>query len=682
LVLNGRYRIMTILGKGGFGAVYKAFDENLQRLCAIKENLETSPDSQRQFIREAQVLANLSHPNLPRVTDYFSLPGQGQYLVMDFIDGEDLEKLVARSGPVPHAQALAWIAQIIDALNYLHSRQPPVLHRDIKPANIRITPHGGSAGQSKAVLVDFGLVKILDPHLRTTVGARAVTPSYSPPEQYGMGSTDSRSDIYALGATLYTLLTGEIPPESIQRVAQDNLLPVSTIAQGVPYPVGQAVAKAMALSPSQRFQSVADFKAGLLSTTAPPAPPVVLPPVAGGPTQKSATPPGKRQLWLILGGIAGVTIILLGVCVGVVWSSGLLPIGNSPTATFTLDLAEDVTIENPAVDTPTSTPTFGLDVETFTPTQTVFSPLTDTPTSTPTSPTPPTFTPTPSLTATIPPPPPTGSDLAFVSDRDGQLKVYLSSSQDTDRFSTLPIPSGYDRAWWPRFCGSRVAVEAYSSTGSNVQWIYFLDPTNFDRFEPGGSYTALGVPSCSPDGRYLAFSGKEGDVWVLAVTDLGGGGTTPVFVPPGGKRALFASWVFSSDIFYFMENQTSKYGIQRAISLGNNAWDLSSFLSPVSSYPAISPDGNTLAYVCDVSNLCVINVSSGQEITRQPLNYVKIEGSSISATAMWSSDGQWIYFASADGGDWDIFRMHPDGSSLQNMTQGWTSNEIMPALRW
>jgi len=307
----------------------------------------------------------------------------------------------------------------------------------------------------------------------------------------------------------------------------------------------------------------------------------------------------------------------------------------------------------------------------------------DTPTPTPTPPTPPTFTPTPTQTSTLPPPlPPTDSDLAFVSDRDGQLKVYLTSSQNTDRFSTLPIPSGYDRAWWPRFCGSRVVVEAYSSTSAKVQWIYFLDTADFTRFEPGGSYSALGVPSCSPDGRYLAFSGKESDVWALAVTDLSGGGTTNMFFPPAGKRALFASWVFSSDIFYFMENQSGKYGIQRSIGLGNNAWDVSSFLSPVSSFPAISPNGNELAYVCDGNNLCVFEISSGQVINRQSFTSIKVEGVSTSANPMWSADGQWIYFASADGGDCDIFRMHPDGSSLQNMTQGWPSNEIMPALRW
>ena len=121
----------------------------------------------RQFIREAQLLANLSHPNLPRVIDYFVLAGQGQYLVMDYVEGEDLQDMLDRTAqPLPAAQALDWIGQVCDALTYLHRHDPPIIHRDIKPANIRITPHG------RAMLVDFGIAKLYDPQARTTVGAR------------------------------------------------------------------------------------------------------------------------------------------------------------------------------------------------------------------------------------------------------------------------------------------------------------------------------------------------------------------------------------------------------------------------------------------------------------------------------------------------------------------------------
>jgi serine/threonine protein kinase len=256
-ILHNRYRILKILGVGGFGAVYRAADMALKVPCAVKENLDTSPEAQRQFEKEAVILAHLSHPNLPRVLDHFIIPEQGQYLVMDFIDGEDLYAVVTRMGVVPQKQALDWISQIAGALNYLHNQNPPVIHRDIKPANIRIRPDG------RAFLVDFGLVKASASHMMTTIGARAVTPGYSPPEQYGHGRTDPRTDIYALAATLYTLLTGLEPQESIQRVVSDNLIPLNSTQLEVRPDLGGVVGKGMHLQPSQRYPTVAAFEQAL-----------------------------------------------------------------------------------------------------------------------------------------------------------------------------------------------------------------------------------------------------------------------------------------------------------------------------------------------------------------------------------------------------------------------------------
>ena len=168
---------------------------------ALKENNDGGLESQRQFEREAKLLAGLRHPNLPRVIDHFIVPDQGQYLVMDYVEGKSLAALLAERGrPLDEAEVLPWIRQVADALEYLHTRTPPIIHRDIKPQNIIVAADG------RAMLVDFGISKAYDPTLKTTRGARAVTPGYSPPEQYGLGTTDARSDVYALGATLYTCL--------------------------------------------------------------------------------------------------------------------------------------------------------------------------------------------------------------------------------------------------------------------------------------------------------------------------------------------------------------------------------------------------------------------------------------------------------------------------------------------
>ena len=211
--LEKRYKIDRKLGQGGFGAVYHALDMRLSVSCAIKECLDTSGAATRQFKQEASMLAELRHPNLPQVTDYFDLQAKGLYLVMDFIEGEDLATKINKNGyGFTEEQVMPWIKQICEALDYLHSHNPPIIHRDIKPQNIIVTKN------DVAILVDFGLAKVYDPLTHTTTGALGGTPGFSSIEQYGQGTTDQRSDIYSLGATIYALLTGQNPPESIQRV--------------------------------------------------------------------------------------------------------------------------------------------------------------------------------------------------------------------------------------------------------------------------------------------------------------------------------------------------------------------------------------------------------------------------------------------------------------------------------
>ena len=260
-MVNHRYRIDELLGQGGFGAVYRAWDTNFELPCALKENTETGDAARRQFLREARILHTLRHPNLPLVKDYFLIPDQGQYLVMDYIQGDDLQTILAKRGRmIPETQVVEWLVQICDALAYLHSQNPPVIHRDIKPANIKITPDG------RAILVDFGISKIFEAQSPTTQGARAVTPGYSPFEQYGNAPTDHRTDIYSLGATAYTLLTGEIPTDSIARMAGQELRRPAQLRSEISPEIEQAILHAMASLPAGRYNRVLDFKDDLLAT--------------------------------------------------------------------------------------------------------------------------------------------------------------------------------------------------------------------------------------------------------------------------------------------------------------------------------------------------------------------------------------------------------------------------------
>ena len=308
-VIYQRYRIVKLLAQGGFGTLYRAWDTALGRPCALKENLDPSPGGQRQFLREAKILANLIHPSLPRVTDYFLIQGQSQYLVMDYVEGQDLQEMLEdRGGPLPEGRVQVWAGQICDALVYLHSQTPPVIHRDIKPANIKITPSG------QAVLVDFGIAKVYDPKLKTTLGAQAVSPGYSPYEQYGKGKTDPRTDIYALGATLYTLLTAREPLESVQRVVNDPLVPPRQLNLGLSLRTSAAIMKAMQIDPSQRFPNAAEFKAAL---TPPPAirqlPVPVINPQPGSLASKAAPamPPPVSLPWGWISLVIVMSLVIL-----------------------------------------------------------------------------------------------------------------------------------------------------------------------------------------------------------------------------------------------------------------------------------------------------------------------------------------------------------------------------------
>jgi serine/threonine-protein kinase len=273
-VLRDRYVIRQIIGRGGMGSIYLAEDNRLPgRMCALKE-VRLEPDvpevdleqSREQFYREASVLARLDHPNLPKVSDFFS-EGDHDYLVMDYVPGEDLKTLMDRARRegrfLSQGDVLRWAGQLANALEYMHAQDPPVIHRDIKPSNLKVTPSG------LLKLVDFGLVKQMAPgEMTVTVIQGRGTAQYTPLEQYGgdAGHTDTRSDIYAFGATLYHILTNQPPPEAKLRFLNaHSLRSPREINPDIAPHVEQAILWAMALHPDDRPPDVATFRSALQS---------------------------------------------------------------------------------------------------------------------------------------------------------------------------------------------------------------------------------------------------------------------------------------------------------------------------------------------------------------------------------------------------------------------------------
>ncbi len=272
-LLQDRYRIVELIGLGGMGAVYLTEDLHLRsKQFALKEirySSDSDPQVQaqlrEQFHREAIALANLDHPNLPKVFDYFSENGR-DYLVMDYVTGPNLKQVLddarASGQHLPESAVLEWADQICDALAYLHGQTPPIIHRDVKPANVKLMPG------NLVKLVDFGLVKFFDvgdPATITLVHAFG-TPTYAPLEQYGGGSgrTDVRSDIYSLGATLYHLLTGHAPTNAQQRFLEPESLVSPRSLNPLLSPLTEyLILKAMATRPDDRYQTIGELRTDL-----------------------------------------------------------------------------------------------------------------------------------------------------------------------------------------------------------------------------------------------------------------------------------------------------------------------------------------------------------------------------------------------------------------------------------
>ncbi len=334
-LLQGRYQIVRQLGRGGMGAVYEANDLRLGITVALKETFSTEAATRKQFEHEARLLAGMQHPALPRVSDHF-VEGSRAFLVMQFIGGVDLARIISQQpGPFPRDQVIAWADQLLDALIYLHSRDRQVIHRDIKPHNLKLTATGQIA------LLDFGLAKA-QPADTSVTASRAFfgyTRHYAPLEQIQDQRTDPRSDIYALGATLYHLLTGIKPPDALVRATAvlngepDPLQPAQEIHAAVGQQLSAILNKAMAQQSEERYASAADFREalrGLGRTRLAASTPVVASANGKRTGKTTADNPRSTDIQMALVGSArrfgpGVVstglVILMGVTAGIFYAS-------------------------------------------------------------------------------------------------------------------------------------------------------------------------------------------------------------------------------------------------------------------------------------------------------------------------------------------------------------------------
>jgi Tol biopolymer transport system component len=676
-LLRNRYRIIGIIGKGGMGAVYRGEDIALQTTVAIKENLNPLPQAVKQFKREAVLLASLRHPNLPRVTDHF-IEGDLQYLIMDYVPGDDLKTILERQGALPESQVIGWCREICDALTYLHTQHPPVTHRDIKPANIKIMPDG------KPVLVDFGIAKVSEAGGVTTTGARSLTPGFAPPEQYGSSPTDSRSDQYSLAATIYTLLTGHIPPDSLERaLEQVALKPVHEWNPKISPAVDASIWKAMSLSPSERFLSVKDFFEAFSGDTelsilpgdmTQPASKEALTVIRRTPakTTKEKAPPeapapegaaaGHGRPPVALLAVIGAFLCLAATGLG----AGAYALGVWPPSTMAT--------HTPAAETRSvnlSSTTVSTEETAIPPEKTATATLPPTPTAT--------------RTATVEPTPTGGSRLiAFVSNRDGnkyQIFTYDLSTRKIVQLTKDPAKKGR-LAWSPD--GKFIYYEAVAQDGKKDIYRMRADGTeqvDLTNYEGDDTY-----PAPSPVEDRLAFlSNRNGYTQIYWMkTD----GTGVINISAQHNVGAFhrpeewnPAWSPDGWVLYFTVNIIGRFRVYR--------WDTRNpTAEPVivtttagdywEAEPAVSPNGEYVAYTRNYSggnsDICI----SFTDLTKRVPCDDPLIGPKYNSDPDWSPDGGWIAYTSKRNGKGDIYLIMISGSGETNLTDD-PADDLYPA---
>ena len=680
-ILHERYRIIKELGQGGMGSVHLAWDQTLGIQVAVKRNFNPASDSVTQFMKEAQLLAALRHQNLPRVTDYF-LIGDEQYLVMDYISGNDLDQRLNEEGAQKIKDVLSWCSQLNDALTYMHNQDPPVIHRDIKPANIKLTAEG------KAILVDFGIAKADSVQAVTATGATGYTPGYAPPEQYGQGHTGPFSDQFSLAATLYALLTGRKPADSIERVLGKAVItPVCDINPLVPRNISDAILKATSLQTSDRFISVHAFtkamenpafcltsqeKEAISNTTvkndlSPPR-------YVNQSSQGTLHEPEKRK-----GRKRNTILIILGSLVGIFTFMVLLFVLFPPRNFIGLITRREV---QPPTDTAaipvTQTQHLVVQVSTLAPTETEQVVL-QVPTETITPE--PTFTEIPELVGQ-------SGVIVFSSDRgEGTyiqiwtMRVIINEDGDVtaDSFEQLTFDESHkdQPVWSPD--GSMIVYVAQSSE-ANGQDIWIMDAdggnqTNLTKY-PGDEFD----PEWSPDGSRIVFthhyrdSGSSpihGLVWMNA----DGTGRERLSVDYIEMDPTFSpdmNWLLyvisaNSHDFLFFRSVYDNFQSPRNFDIR----DLFGKLGEVSD-PSWSPKGNQFAYTRhtgDQSDIVLVAYESMQQNgLRLPSEYV-LTDTHVDTDAAWSPDARWLTFSSSrDFGDQEVYIMTTTGRPQVNLS--------------
>jgi len=690
-LLHNRYRVIEIIARGGMGAIYRAQDESLGVQVAIKENLFFSEESSRQFRREATLLAGLRHPNLPRVTDHFSFAGQGQYLVMDFIEGQDIRERLKSQKNLNEDEVLQIGVAVCDALDYLHNQTPPVIHRDIKPGNIKITPTG------QVFLVDFGLAKVAAAGQATTTGAQALTPGYASPEQYGAGTTPL-SDIYSLGATLYAALTGKIPEDSLARaMGSATLTPIRTYNPKISDRTCAVIDKSMSLSPADRFATARDFKAALTSVNPslfarsaarpaqtgpvadseatmarPPATPTIarpqstpdMAPIPGTPIPPTVPPAASTPQSQPVRKPTGLWIGIAAVAVVAVIAAVFLLTQGTPPASPTLPAA----IPTQAAATQTQEqPTLAATK----PPENTLAPK-KSPLPTKTKPSEPTQT-------QAPQPTPLGSSklIAFASDRSGTYQIWVMLPDGSEPKQVTNLPDGACQPSWSPD-GNKIVFTSPCRKlrdlyeGSSL-FIIDREGTNLRTLSslPGGDFE----PAWSPAGDRIIFTSLRDGFPQLYFYNLDDDTVEHISNHTNYDRS--AAWSKDGKTIAFSTTRLGEQQIWLMDADGTNQRDFTALDGKIDTLPSWSPDGKVLIFSQGFTSPYLIAKQTENRMTKE---FKVSEEIHPVEHAQFSPDGMWIVYDTAKDGVYDICMMSRNGTNVHCLTEN-QGNNVSPVWR-
>jgi hypothetical protein len=579
------------------------------------------------------MLARLRHPNLPQVTDYFIEADGKQYLVMDYVSGENLAQILKqRQGPLPLDEVLAIMDQVMQALAYMHAwKDPesgqtrPIIHRDIKPANIKRTPEG------RVVLVDFGIAKVdAGTATATAVSAKALTPGFAPLEQYG-GGTDARSDIYSLGATLFALLTGAVPPTATDMAmsAGKQRTPLAGSLKTAPPRVAKVIERAMQSLPQSRFQSMAEMYQALFARPLPDG-------ATGGAGRRPSSDGNRRELWPAL--VLGVGALLL---VGGLWwllaeQPPAIPpeVGVTPVAAAGLPVAETSTPTpvQQADTQPTGMPPTGL---------------------------------APSATATVTPTPPSSATPTPVNTATATATV----TPDSD--ATRLVQEAQLAAAVAADETATAAAEATATTGAQ-QMGTAVAATLTAQATPTFTPSATPTPSltASPTATATRTATPTPTAVVVELSPLrlafvyGNVGDTDIYVFDEATEATWAvadrscdeaepGWAPDGLSVIYQSDCSGSYDLYLVAEDGNNLRALTATVDRDEREPDFSPDGTAIVFRVNTAGN---GRNADGALWVMDADGANARGLGVSGRApSWSPDGRSLVYMSEQQSNWEIY---------------------------